>query len=128
MTIVVRFAVEHVPLNLLPSPNAGRSHVIAHRLVCEWHGESIIVLGAVRIDPPYTAKDCRSLDGDKTRMDRAILMVSIQLRTRRKHRRVFPTAVRVAYIDLFRIQAVRGSVNGSNVFSPIAASGSVCGR
>lgn len=45
------------------------------RLDCEWSDQSIVVLESVRIDPPYTNKDCRSLDGDQPGLDRALLMV-----------------------------------------------------
>eukprot|EP00904_Undaria_pinnatifida_P004365 jgi/Undpi1/1392/HiC_scaffold_11.g04784.m1 len=45
-------------------------------LECDWSGQSIIILSSVRIDPPYTARECRSLDGDQPGMDRALLMVS----------------------------------------------------
>ena len=47
------------------------------RLDCKWRGQSIIVLDSVRIDPPYTTQDCRSLDGDQPGLDRALLMVSL---------------------------------------------------
>lgn len=46
------------------------------RLECEWNGQSIVILDSVRIDPPYTARECRTLDGDQPGMDRALLMVS----------------------------------------------------
>lgn len=49
--------------------------IFVDRLECEWSGQSIVILGSVRIDPPYTSKDCRSLDGDLPGMDRALLMV-----------------------------------------------------
>eukprot|EP00903_Cladosiphon_okamuranus_P010148 g9609.t1 len=44
-------------------------------LDCEWSDQSIVILGSVRIDPPYTDKYCRSLDGDKPGLDRALLML-----------------------------------------------------
>lgn len=45
------------------------------RLDCEWSDQSIVILESVRIDPPYTEKEVRSLDGDKAGLDRALLMV-----------------------------------------------------
>ena len=38
-------------------------------------------MGSVRIDPPYTEKEVRSLDGDKPGLDRALLMVSEREKT-----------------------------------------------
>lgn len=57
------------------------------RLECKWHGDSIEVVKSVRIDPPYTAKECQSLTGDKMGMDRIILMVGYRLTcsSRRAH-------------------------------------------
>ncbi|CAB1103939.1 unnamed protein product [Ectocarpus sp. CCAP 1310/34] len=44
-------------------------------LDCSWSDQSIVILESVRIDPPYTADNCRSLDGDKPGLDRALLML-----------------------------------------------------
>lgn len=49
--------------------------IINIRLDCEWSGQSIVILGTVRIDPPYTAKDCRSLDDDQNGKERLLRMV-----------------------------------------------------
>ncbi|CAM9198551.1 unnamed protein product [Choristocarpus tenellus] len=46
----------------------------AKTLECEWDRESIVVLGSVKINPPYQPSSCSSLDGDKQGMDRVLLM------------------------------------------------------
>ncbi|CAN0099303.1 unnamed protein product, partial [Discosporangium mesarthrocarpum] len=47
----------------------------AKTLSCEWDGESIVVLSSVKIDPPYQAVNCSSLDDDKQGMERVLLML-----------------------------------------------------